>query len=207
MTLLAIASSAVGALVFAAAGALGRQLADSWYGSLERAPDGPAAVTVPGWTFALVPACVGAVIGARGERPLHLTLLLVAVLALTVGTATDLRSGMLPDPVTLGPLIALLAFAASQREWSPWVGAAFVALPFAVVATLSRGRGMGWGDVKLAAFGGALVGMSGITLAVALATISACLVAVRSGRTRRPIAFGPYLAVSIAAVLGFGDAF
>ncbi len=207
MTLLAIASSVVGALLFGAAGALGRSLADAWYGTVEPASDGPAAVTLPRWLFAAVPACLGVAIGRRGDAPVHLALLLVAVLALSACAATDLRSGTLPDRLTLGPLIVLLAFSALRREWSPVAGAAFVAVPLSLTAAVSRGRGMGWGDVKLAALGGALVGMSGITLAVALAAIAACLVAVLSGRARRPIAFGPYLAVSIAAVLGFGEAF
>jgi len=63
---------------------------------------------------------------------------------------------------------------------------------------------MGWGDVKLAALGGALVGMGGIALAVVLASAAAFAVGVTGGRARRPIAFGPYLAASIGASLALG---
>ncbi len=65
---------------------------------------------------------------------------------------------------------------------------------------------MGWGDVKLAAFGGALVGIGGITFAVTLAAAAAYFVFAVTGRARRPIAFGPYLAVAIGAFLLFGSA-
>jgi prepilin signal peptidase PulO-like enzyme (type II secretory pathway) len=206
MTLLALVSGVVGALLFGTMGGLGRVVAGLWYGSIEPAADGPAAGTVPAWTFVALPACVGAIVGDRGVPLPHLVMLLPAMLALSVCAATDLRAGMLPDLFTLGPLVVLLAFAAFERVWSPLAGAAFVAAPLAIIATMTRGRGMGWGDVKLAAFGGALVGIGGVTLAVALAAIAAASVAAVTGRLRRPIAFGPYLAASIAVVLGFGDA-
>jgi prepilin signal peptidase PulO-like enzyme (type II secretory pathway) len=60
---------------------------------------------------------------------------------------------------------------------------------------------MGWGDVKLAALGGALLGMRGAVPAFIVAAIAVYAVARVSGGVRRPIAFGPYLAASIAAAL------
>jgi prepilin signal peptidase PulO-like enzyme (type II secretory pathway) len=64
---------------------------------------------------------------------------------------------------------------------------------------------MGWGDVKLAALGGALVGMAGITLAAGAASLIVVLLSVARRRPRQPIAFGPYLAASIGASLGIGS--
>jgi leader peptidase (prepilin peptidase)/N-methyltransferase len=127
------------------------------------------------------------------------------VLSLTVCAATDARTGTIPDLFTLGPLILVLGASAATRDWMPLLGAAFAFVPFAAIALFSRGSGMGWGDVKLAALGGALVGLGGITLAVLLASISAYFWAVAKGRARRPIAFGPYLAATIGAVLGLGN--
>jgi prepilin signal peptidase PulO-like enzyme (type II secretory pathway) len=136
---------------------------------------------------------------------LQLVLLIVAVIALSVCAATDMRTGMIPDASTLGPLILVLAISAFEREWMPLFGAAFAFVPFAAIAVATRGRGMGWGDVKLVALGGALVGMGGITLAVAMASLAAGVVGVMGNRVRRPIAFGPYLAASIVIALGAGN--
>lgn len=196
---------AFGAALFGLAGWLGRLLADTWYGTLEREADGPPAGAIPVWVFVAAPACLGAIVGVRGAMPLQLAVAIVAVIALTVCAATDVRTGMIPDAFTLGPLVVVLAVAALEREWMPLFGAVFAFVPFAGIAAVSRGRGMGWGDVKLATLGGALVGMGGITLAVAMASLAACVVGVVGGRARRPIAFGPYLAASIGAALGLGN--
>jgi prepilin signal peptidase PulO-like enzyme (type II secretory pathway) len=70
-------------------------------------------------------------------------------------------------------------------------------LPFALAALLSKGRGMGWGDSKLAALGGAVLGLQLSLLTFAAACLA--LVAVGWIRNRRtePMAFAPYLAVAI----------
>jgi leader peptidase (prepilin peptidase)/N-methyltransferase len=198
-------SGAFGAALFGLAGWLGVLVAQTWYGTLEREADGPPAGAIPTWVFVAAPACLGAIVGVRGALPLQVALLIVAVIALTVCAATDVRMGMIPDAFTLGPLIVVLAVAALERVWMPLFGALFAFVPFAVIAAVSRGRGMGWGDVKLAALGGALVGMGGITLAVAMASLAVCIVGVVSDRARRPIAFGPYLAASIGVALGLGN--
>ena len=204
MTLLVV-SAAVGALLFGVTGLLASRLAGAWYGDRVSEDDGPPVLALPEWIFIAVPAALGAAVGARSVEPPEAALLLVAVLALTVCAVTDSLTGTIPDLFTLGPLIAVLALSAVRREWMPLLGAAFAFVPFALIALLSRGRGMGWGDVKLVAFGGAIVGLGGITLAVVIASAAASLAAVLQGRARRPIAYGPYLAASIAAVLGLGN--
>jgi hypothetical protein len=77
----------------------------------------------------------------------------------------DARSGMIPNRFSLAPLLSGL----------------FAFVPFAGLALFTRGHGMGWGDVKLAALGRT------------------------AGRARQPIAFGPYLAASIGAALAVGS--
>jgi prepilin signal peptidase PulO-like enzyme (type II secretory pathway) len=205
--MLPLFSGAFGAVLFGMAGRLGRHLSDSWYGTIEREADGPLSLALPVWPFIAAPACIGIIVGIRGAEPLHWAILAIAVLSLTVCAATDVRTGMIPDLFTLGALFVVLAFSTARREWAPLLGALFAFVPFAAIAAVSRGRGMGWGDVKLAALGGALVGMGGITLAVAIASMWACIVSVVTRRARQPIAFGPYLAVSIGAALGLGNSF
>lgn len=199
-------SGVIAAALFAGAGWLGVLLSDSLYGSVPREPDGPAPIVVPPWVFAAAPAAIGFFIGMGGEQPpLHAAVLLIAVLSLAACAATDARSGIIPNLFSLGPLLVVLAVAALQREWAPLLSGLFAFVPFAGLALFTRGHGMGWGDVKLAALGGALVGMAGITLAVAVASIAAYIVGRTGGRARQPIAFGPYLAASIAAALAVGS--
>lgn len=198
-------SAVLGAVVFGLAGWLGRLLADTWYGDVEREAGGPLPPAPPGWIFVVVPACLGTVAGIRGVQPLQGAVLLVAVLSLTVCAATDARTATIPDLFTLGSLIVVLGISAASRDPMPLLGAAFAFVPFGAIALFSRGSGMGWGDVKLATLGGALVGLGGITVAVLLASLSAYGWAVVKGRARRPIAFGPYLAATIGAVLALGN--
>lgn len=205
--MLALILGLCGAALFAAAGWLGTLLAETLYGTLTPESDGPPAIAVPAWALVAASACVGLFVGFRGNQPVHTAILLIGVLALTVCAATDFRAGMIPDLFSVGPLAVVLAVSGLQHDWAPLLGALFVMFPFAAMALLSKGRGMGWGDVKLAVLGGALVGMVGITLAVTVASLSAYIVGLVSDRVRQPIAFGPYLAASIAAALVFGSTF
>ena len=197
----------VGAVLFGAAGRLGTIVADACYGGIERAPDGPPAGAVPAWIFVAAPAALGACVALHADSALTVAVLLVAVLALTVCAQTDVRSGFIPDAFSLGPLVVVLAVAALRHEWEPLWGALFVLVPFGALAAISRGRGMGWGDVKLAVLGGALAGMGGITVAVAVASFAAWIVHASGRRDRQPIAFGPYLVAAIGGSLALGTAF
>jgi len=163
--------------------------------------DGPRPVAFAVWMFPLVGAVIGPALVLHGESPQRLALLAFAVFALAGCTAADLRCGMLPDLLTLAPLALTVGAGAIARDPAPAIGAVLVALPFAGLALVSRGRGMGWGDVKLAALGGALLGAPDAVFAFMLAAVAAYAVARRGGRTREPIAFGPYLACSIVATL------
>ena len=70
-------------------------------------------------------------------------------------------------------------------------------LPFALAALLSKERGMGWGDSKLAALGGAVLGFQLSLLTFAAACLALVAVGWLRGRRTEPMAFAPYLAVAI----------
>jgi len=120
---------------------------------------------------------------------------------LTAIWASDVTRGVVPDVFTLIPLGAVLLAASLAGHWEVLVAALVPAIPFAILAWRSRGIGLGWGDVKLAALGGPLIGMQNALIAFAIG----CLVAVIVGRVRgtkqQPIAFAPYLASAIAVPL------
>ena len=68
---------------------------------------------------------------------------------------------------------------------------------------LSKGRGLGWGDVKLVALGAAVLGLRTSVLAFSAACLLAVAIAVVRRRRHEPIAFAPYLAGSMTVALTF----
>jgi prepilin signal peptidase PulO-like enzyme (type II secretory pathway) len=111
------------------------------------------------------------------------------------------RTGIIPDYFTLVPLVLVLGLAVFTHQYRPVVSALVVFVPFAIMAAFTRGRGMGWGDVKLATLGGAVLMLPLSFFALALACLAAALGAAVRGRTREPIAFAPYLVASIAVAI------
>ena len=195
------------AVLFGAAGWCGTLVAEALCAHRTPFDDGPAPVAFARWPFALAGACAGFALAAQGESPARLALLVFVMVALAGCCAADLACGLLPDPLTLVPLVVVVAAGALAHDWTPLLSAALVFAPFAVVATVTHGRGMGWGDAKLAALGGALLGAREAAFAFMLAAVAAAIIARRtSGMHRaaaapRPIAFGPYLATAIVAML------
>jgi prepilin signal peptidase PulO-like enzyme (type II secretory pathway) len=186
-------------------------LAGTWGAALlcaERVPaeDGPVPRQPPVAAFVLAGGALGAALAWHGVAPLQLATLGLLVAALCAGAYADLRWGIVPDPFTLVPLAALVLSSALRGAFAPLAGALVVGMPFAVAALCSRGRGMGWGDVKLAALAGAVLGAQTGTLALA----AACVVAFAVARLRplqgRPLAFAPYLAVAIGGAMLQGTA-
>ena len=189
------------ALLFGAAGWGGTLVADALCAGRAPFDDGPAPVAFARWPFALAGAGIGLALAAEGASPARLALLVFVMLALAGCCAADLSCGLLPDPLTLVPLAVVAGAGAMMHDWAPLLSAALVAVPFAFAAAASRGRGMGWGDVKLAALGGALLGAREAAFAFMLAALAAAVIARRTTGAPRPIAFGPYLAAAIVAML------
>lgn len=193
-----------GALFFAGAGLLGALLGHLFADRLPRLEGGPAPHAAPAALLIAGCACIGAFASAHAVSAQQLPLIALVCLALVAIWITDARCGVVPDVFTLGPLGVILIIALWEHQWWLFVSAGVPFVPFACAALLSRGRGMGWGDVKLVALGGAVLGAQ---LAV-LAFAAACLVAVginyARGRRHGIIAFAPYLATAIGAAIPLG---
>ena len=142
--------------------------------------------------------------GPKPGRPPVLGLILGCAL---VGFSLALRGAPAPNLIIAALILVPLAFwlliSVAFKNYTPIVSAIIVFVPFGLAAFFSKGRGMGWGDVKLVTLGAAVLGLQ----AAALAFGGACLVAVFIAMIRRrrsePIAFAPYLACSIALVIAF----
>ncbi|EKS9797128.1 MULTISPECIES: prepilin peptidase [Burkholderia] len=139
--------------------------------------------------------------------------------ALLAMSAIDIRTGYLPDSMTLPLLWAGLALN---------LGGTFTSLRSAVIGAMAgylflwaiywlfkwlRGiEGIGFGDLKLLAALGAWMGWAALPQVVLFAAVTGAivgLIATWRGRMRfeEPIPFGPFLAAGGAATLFFGTPF
>jgi prepilin signal peptidase PulO-like enzyme (type II secretory pathway) len=160
--------------------------------------DGPRAGKPPVLALVAGSFAVGMLLGMRTSNIPLLAIELVLVVSLAAAWYSDVRCGIVPDYFTLIPLGIVLGVAVLTHQYGPLVSAAVVFLPFGAAAFLSKGRGMGWGDVKLAMLGAAVLPLEAAILAFAAACFVAVVVAVVRNRRSEPIAFAPYLACAIA---------
>jgi prepilin signal peptidase PulO-like enzyme (type II secretory pathway) len=199
----AVAGPLVAAIAFGLLGFAGTRLGRAACANVEPPADGPRLGTPPvPW---LIAGCglLGAALVVHAEDPVHIAVCGILCLSLVGCWYADVACGIVPDIFTLVPLAAVLIVGGLQGEW--WhAGAALVVVPFAAAALASRGRGMGWGDVKLSALGGAVLGIETALLAFAAACLAAVCVAWALGRRNEPIALAPYMVASICATLFVG---
>ena len=118
-------------------------------------------------------------------------------------------------PITAA-LLVLASFGSSSPAWRTVLAGVFVwVTPLALIYVLTRGRGMGLGDVKIAVPLGATLGFFGVPVALIGLVVAFILGAVvgagvlvrRSGssmRGYRRIAFGPFLLVGATASVVWG---
>jgi prepilin signal peptidase PulO-like enzyme (type II secretory pathway) len=129
---------------------------------------------------------------------------------------SDARTQILPDGAVIVSGLATLGFLASRGASVPTialhlvVGACASAF-FAALWAITRGRGMGLGDVKLAFVLGLLLGYPKIVVGLYVAFLTGAAVGVililrRKLKLKSKIAFGPFLL--LGGVVGFvwGDA-
>ena len=189
------------AAAFAAFAYAGALAALTYWASLPQLEDGPEPQAPPVYALVGAAAIIGGVCAFHGASPQTLAIVAATVGVLAAIWCVDVTRGIVPDALTLLPLGALLIAGLLTGRWYVLLAAAVPAIPFAIMAWRTKGLGLGWGDVKLVALGGALLGMQTAILAFALAAIAAILVARLQRRTSEPLAFGPYLVAAIAVPL------
>jgi prepilin signal peptidase PulO-like enzyme (type II secretory pathway) len=193
----------LGAILFACASIAGLIAASFICARVQGYDDGPRAGTPPVIALVAGAALIGGIAGAHADVA-RIGLVALVTGAFAAAWYCDVARGIVPDVFSLGPLavIAFLAFA--WHDWRMVVSALVVAVPFSIAAVLSRGRGMGWGDVKLAAVAGALLGASNALLALALAAFAAFVQAkLNRESATQPLAFAPYLIGATALFTAF----
>lgn len=130
--------------------------------------------------------------------------------AVTVGAACDAASGYVFDVITLPCLGLMFAYAAITHSVAPVVaGATIAGGSLAVLYALTRGRGLGLGDVKLACcIGGAagvIGGMESLGIAFVLGgAYAGYLLLTKRGQRGDELRFAPYMATGMALAVLFG---
>jgi len=186
---------------YAAMAALGIYAARLVCAGIEPLADGPPSGDPHPRYVIAVCALLGAVAAARGLPPLMLAIFCLVCGVLAAIWFADIVCGIVPDLFSLLPLVTIAVAAGLAGRWDVILSAAIPMIPFAIVAAISRGRGMGWGDTKLAALGGALLGMQDAVLSFGIASVVAIVISRFRADRSRPIAFAPYLVLGIAVPL------
>lgn len=125
-------------------------------------------------------------------------------------TVTDIERRIVPNRIVVPALAAALAANTLRDPSVEWIIAALGAGAFYLVIALVYPAGLGMGDVKLAAFLGALLGWSvapALFVGSLLALVPAvAILAVRGSSGRKvKLAFAPYLAAGGVIALFTGD--
>lgn len=119
---------------------------------------------------------------------------------------SDLLYQVLPDGVLIVAALGTLGFVGTQHVVIGLSSAAF----FGALWIITRGRGMGLGDVKLAFVLGLLLGYPNIIVALYAAFLTGAGVGVililsRRLKLKSKIAFGPFLFLGTAIAIIWGD--
>lgn len=157
------------------------------------------------WRYPLIELITG--VGFLLIGPNILFLILFSVLELIF--IVDFEKRIIPDTfIFAGLLISLFA---NQNPLATSLLSGFLCASFLLlVHLLTRGRGMGLGDVKFAVLGGFVVGLnfSFIWLLLAFltgATVGSILIMLKKAGLKDKIAFGPFLVIAIPATLIWGQ--
>lgn len=146
------------------------------------------------------------------DDPAELALGLVFAAVLVAVTVTDLERRIIPNKILLAGAIAAVAIVAATDSASlpERVAAAFAAGGVLFAAALAYPRGMGLGDVKLAATMGLFLGRDvGAAMLVALlagSIVGLAMIARHGAEARKQaIPFGPFLALGGLVALLAGE--
>ena len=192
----------VGAFIFGASALIGVTGAVALVPHLKRFEDGPAPLRVNPYALIGGAAVLGAFMAWRHIPTPELLTSAVLAGVLAAIWYCDAKTGIVPDYFTLIPLgLAFVDAFFAHQIVQVLISATVLFIPFALGAVFSKGRGMGWGDAKLAALAGAMLGMMLATFSLGVASLVAVIVASIRYRSKPvPIAFAPYMVSAI--VLG-----
>ncbi|PJB87841.1 hypothetical protein CO083_04860 [Candidatus Roizmanbacteria bacterium CG_4_9_14_0_8_um_filter_34_12] len=145
---------------------------------------------------------------------LAMILMLATVSCLIVIFFADVKYQIIPDQIQILLFLFSIFYFLFSSNWSiqsliiRLLSGVVVMLPILLIYLISRGRGMGFGDVKLAFNMGILLGIKGGLLALYFAFIiggifGAYLLLSKKKKLKSKIAFGPFLVLGTIILLFF----
>jgi len=150
------------------------------------------------WGIVAASLCAAGIVAKSGL--LEAMPAIVALACTAVCAATDLRAGYVFDVVTFPAMVIVVAAGAiGGRAEEVFVGGGTAAGVLLLLFALSRGRGMGLGDVKVAAVIGGGLGAVPSLVAIGIAfvfgaAVVCCALLLRKMKRDDAVRFAPYLA-------------
>ncbi|MEK7192499.1 MAG: prepilin peptidase [Patescibacteria group bacterium] len=134
---------------------------------------------------------------------------ILALLILLLIAFIDLRLSIIPDGLNVSLGLIGVRFLA-VHGYNNAIGFGVGALIFGLIIAATKGKGMGMGDLKLAAVLGLIFGWPKILLIIMAAFLvggiwAAGVLLLKHKSLKDAIPFGPFLAIASAFVLFFGD--
>jgi prepilin signal peptidase PulO-like enzyme (type II secretory pathway) len=178
----------------------------------------PIVELLSGLLFVFVPLAMG-VFGAAAVVSMFAAILWVSIFeALLVMAVIDIRLGIIPDEINLfltvaGIALAIIATASLGGQesviWAKLIGAVVAGAFFGALIAITRGKGMGMGDLKLVIPLGLIFGWPEIILVMMLSFVIGAAVGIfaiiRGKKSMKgTLPFGPFLALAAAAVFFWG---
>ena len=174
----------------------------------------PIVELLSGLIFVCVPLALAAGAAPDASFALGATLWVAAFEALLVMSVIDIRLGIIPDEINifllvLGILLALVPGWQGSAVLGRVIGALAAGAFFALLIAVTRGKGMGMGDLKLAIPLGLIFGWPDIVFVLAFSfVIGAVLgvIAVARGKNtmKGTLPFGPFLALGATTMFFWG---
>lgn len=138
--------------------------------------------------------------------------LAVFVILLTI-LVIDWEHQIIPDSLVFSGFFVVMLYLAifNPQSMIPSLFSGFLAASFLLfIHLITRGRGMGLGDVKFAILGGMIVGLNMLPIWFLLSFLTGAIagsILILSGKAKMKtkIAFGPFLIVGIVLTFAFGN--
>jgi prepilin signal peptidase PulO-like enzyme (type II secretory pathway) len=155
---------------------------------------------------------VGMLGWGSGEEMLRVLFVLLSYFGLVVVFWIDLREQIIPDELIV-VLVGVSGLILSLIDWPSWperLMAAVVGMGlFGLLFLITKGKGIGWGDVKLGGLMGILLGKF-LLIALYLAFVTGSLIGVmlmwlRMRGWKSKIALGPFLIIGLWATWLWGE--
>lgn len=154
---------------------------------------------------------VGAFVATNGDMVQFLALAALWIATLAI-FGIDMHHQIIPDSLLilmLGAVIVLLGSGGSGVLLSHVVPATISGLFFLTLWFITRGRGLGFGDVKLSVIMGLLLGHPGAIIAFYVSFLTGAIAGVilmigRRAHMKSRIAFGPFLLIGMWVAWAWG---